>query len=49
MQVIAELLAEDRVAALQWPAEHLAGEARRRGILVPSAPQPPRVSLHLVE
>ncbi len=30
-------------------AEHLAGEARRRGLDVPAPPRAPRVSLHLVE
>jgi hypothetical protein len=32
VRVLSELLAEDRVDALTWPAAHLMSEARRRGI-----------------
>lgn len=35
VRVLAELLAEDRVAALEWPAPHLLAEARERGIAAP--------------
>jgi len=35
VQVISELLAEDRVSALEWPLTFLLGEANRRGITTP--------------
>jgi mycofactocin biosynthetic radical S-adenosylmethionine protein MftC len=35
LQVLSELLAEDRVSCLDWPTCHLASEARRRGIEAP--------------
>lgn len=36
VQVLCELLAEDRIACLEWPTGQLASEARLRGIAVPS-------------
>jgi radical SAM protein with 4Fe4S-binding SPASM domain len=39
VQVLSELLAEDRVSCLDWPTYHLASEARRRGIEVPAWPR----------
>lgn len=36
MRVLCELLAEDRVTAVEWSAEHLAAEARARGIDAPA-------------
>jgi radical SAM protein with 4Fe4S-binding SPASM domain len=38
VRVLCELLAEDRVACLEWPTCHLLSEARLRGIEVPSLP-----------
>jgi hypothetical protein len=35
VRVLCELLAEDRVTALEWPSVHLLAEARRRGIPAP--------------
>ncbi len=49
VQVLSELLAEDRVAALGWPAEHLLAEAHRRGIDGPPALVPQRRSTHLLD
>jgi len=49
VRVLAELLAEDRVAALHWPAEHLLAEAHRRGIDGPPALVPRRRSTHLLD
>jgi radical SAM protein with 4Fe4S-binding SPASM domain len=37
VQVLCELVAEDRVSCLEWPTCHLASEARLRGIDVPAA------------
>jgi radical SAM protein with 4Fe4S-binding SPASM domain len=34
VQVLSELLAEDRVSCLEWPTSQLASEARRRGLEV---------------
>ena len=39
----------DRVSALEWPADHLVLEARRRGLDAPAALTPATPSLHLVE
>jgi radical SAM protein with 4Fe4S-binding SPASM domain len=47
VRVLSELLAEDRVAALNWPAEHLLAEAHHRGIDGPPALVPQRPSTHL--
>lgn len=49
VQVLTELLAEDRPAALEWPLPHLLAEARRRQIDCPDALQPQRGSLHTLE
>lgn len=40
VRVLSELLAEDRVGALEWPAEQLLAEARQRGIEGPAALNP---------
>jgi radical SAM protein with 4Fe4S-binding SPASM domain len=49
VRVLAELLAEDRTTALEWPAEHLLAEARARGIEAPAGLPHVRRSLHLLE
>jgi len=49
VRVLCELLAEDRVAALHWPTEHLLAEAHRRGISAPAALTPQRPSTHLAD
>jgi len=49
VRVLSELLAEDRVAALDWPAPHLLGEARARGIEAPDSLQPLIPSRHLID
>jgi len=49
VQVLAELLAEDRVTALEWPAAHLLAEARARGIDGPDTLVPRAPSRHLVD
>ena len=49
VRVVAELLAEDRVTALEWPAPHLLAEARARGIDGPDALIPVIKSRHLIE
>jgi radical SAM protein with 4Fe4S-binding SPASM domain len=49
LSVLAELLAEDRVSALEWPAPHLLSEAHARGIEAPEALVPVIPSRHLVE
>lgn len=49
VQVLAELLAEDRVTALEWPAEHLLAEAHARGIEAPESLRPVVPSRHLVD
>jgi radical SAM protein with 4Fe4S-binding SPASM domain len=41
VRVLCELLAEDRIACLEWPTSHLASEARLRGICVPDFPGSP--------
>ncbi len=47
VRVMAELLAEDRVSALHWPATQLLAEARERGISAPDSLPLARPSLHL--
>jgi radical SAM protein with 4Fe4S-binding SPASM domain len=49
VRVLSELLAEDRVGAVEWPAPHLLEEARRRGIEAPASLEPVIVSRHLVD
>jgi radical SAM protein with 4Fe4S-binding SPASM domain len=49
VRVLSELLAEDRVAAVEWPVPHLLAEARRRGIAAPARIEPVVVSRHLVD
>ncbi len=49
VQVLSELLAENRVTAIEWPATHLHAEAVRRGIDAPVALVPAGVSRHLVD
>ena len=49
VRVIAELLAEDRVSAVEWPLAFLAGEARARGIAVPDDLAPRQASRHLTD
>lgn len=49
VRVLSELLAEDRVTALEWPAHHLLGEARSRGIPAPESLQPLLPSRHLLD
>ena len=49
VQVLAEMLAEDRVTALEWPAPHLLAEAHVRGIEGPAALEPIIPSRHLVD
>jgi radical SAM protein with 4Fe4S-binding SPASM domain len=47
VRVLTELLAEDRVSALDWPAIHLLSEARSRGIEAPERLVPVIPSRHL--
>jgi radical SAM protein with 4Fe4S-binding SPASM domain len=49
VRVLSELLAEDRIAAVEWPVAFLLDEARRRGIPIPSDVLPRVSSRHLVE
>jgi hypothetical protein len=49
VQVTAELLAEQQVDAVDWPAHHLHAEARRRSIDAPESITPLRQSSHLVD
>jgi radical SAM protein with 4Fe4S-binding SPASM domain len=49
VRVISELLAEERVTAVDWPVHHLLAEARRRGIDAPGRLEPVRASRHLTE
>jgi hypothetical protein len=44
-----ELLAEDRVTAVEWPVAFLLQEARRRGIETPSDLTPRQMSRHLID
>jgi uncharacterized protein len=49
VRVLSELLAEDRPAALEWPAAHLLAEAHARGIDAPAALPAGCPSRHLLE
>jgi hypothetical protein len=49
VRVICELLAEDRVTALDWPLRHLWAEARARSMDCPETLPIVRPSLHLAE
>jgi radical SAM protein with 4Fe4S-binding SPASM domain len=49
VRVISELLAEDRVTALDWPVHYLVHEAEVRGIPVDERPVPRRASTNLLE
>lgn len=49
VQVLAELLAEDRVTALEWPAIHLLAEAHARGLTAPLSLRPVIPSRHLID
>lgn len=49
VRVLAELLAEDRPSALEWPAAHLLAEAHARGLDAPAALPRRHRSLHLVD
>jgi sulfatase maturation enzyme AslB (radical SAM superfamily) len=49
VEVLAELLSEDRTSALEWQATHLAAEARSRGIAAPERFEPARPSRHLID
>jgi radical SAM protein with 4Fe4S-binding SPASM domain len=49
VRVLSELLAEDCVTALEWPAVHLLEEARARGIEAPPPLQPLLPSRHLLD
>jgi radical SAM protein with 4Fe4S-binding SPASM domain len=49
VRVLSELLAEDRVSAVEWPLAHLLAEAHRRGIEAPTILEPVTPSRHLLE
>ena len=49
IRVLSELLAEDRVAALEWPSPQLASEARRRGFDAPDHVVPVRLSTNVAD
>jgi radical SAM protein with 4Fe4S-binding SPASM domain len=49
VRVISELLAEDRVTAVEWPVAFLLAEARMRGIETPDDLVPKETSRHLVD
>lgn len=49
VRVMSELLAEDRVTAVDWPVPHLLAEAHARGIAAPPQIVPVRTSRHLLE
>jgi len=49
VRVLSELLAEDHVTALEWPATHLLAEAHARGIEGPAALYPVVPSRHLID
>jgi radical SAM protein with 4Fe4S-binding SPASM domain len=49
VRVLSELLAEDRVMAVEWPVSFLLQEARLRGIETPIELLPRHVSRHLME
>ncbi|MDJ0764684.1 MAG: radical SAM protein [Myxococcota bacterium] len=47
VQILSELLAEDRIGVLQWPTLHLINEARERGFEVPRCALPKFRSLNI--
>ncbi len=47
VEVISELLAEDHVSCLEWPAVQLASEARARGIDAPEIVRTVKLSRHM--
>lgn len=47
VRVLSELLAEDRITALEWPVVHLLAEAQARGIPAPERLEPAYASRHL--
>jgi radical SAM protein with 4Fe4S-binding SPASM domain len=49
VRVICEMLAEDRVSAVEWPVPFLLAEARARGIETPEDLVPKTVSRHLID
>lgn len=49
VRILSELLAENRVTAVEWPLRFLLEEARRRGIETPGALRPQRASRHLID
>jgi radical SAM protein with 4Fe4S-binding SPASM domain len=49
VRVISELLAEERVTAMEWPVAFLLAEARERGIETPADLVPKEMSRHLVD
>lgn len=49
LRVLSELLAEDVVDAVHWPAPHLLAEARARGIDAPGELRPVHPSRHLTD
>jgi radical SAM protein with 4Fe4S-binding SPASM domain len=49
VRVLSELLAEDRVSAVEWPIAFLLQEARRRGIETPGDLRPRQMSRHLLD
>ncbi len=49
VRVLSQLLAEDRVGAVEWPVAHLIEEAKARGIETPPDLRPRKLSRHLVE
>jgi radical SAM protein with 4Fe4S-binding SPASM domain len=49
VRVLSELLAEDRVTAVEWPLAFLLHEARQRGIEAPTGLLPRQPSRHLLE
>ena len=49
VRVLSELLAEERVTAVDWPLDHLLAEAHERGIEAPSEIIPARRSRHLID
>jgi radical SAM protein with 4Fe4S-binding SPASM domain len=48
-RVLCELLAEDRITAVDWPVHHLLAEAHYRGIEAPRTIDPVKASRHLIE
>jgi len=49
VRVLSELLAEDRVKAVEWSVDYLQGEARARGIELPADLAPRGISRHLLD